>query len=151
MHAPLSLQVGDYVLTKDQNNPDAPAELQQVTEVYRHEVGSIRTVSIQDATGNVEALRVTDDHPFYVANVGWVAAKDLQNGTVVTTASGAPASSSAMSPSFSPPPSLSIISKSPTTTPISSKTAKGRKRRFGCMMNAMNGWFAMESPLAKVG
>ena len=61
------------MLTRDQNNPDAPAELEQVTAVYQHQVSSIRLISYQDASGNVETICTTDDHPFYVrVSAGWV-------------------------------------------------------------------------------
>ncbi|MCX7429307.1 MAG: polymorphic toxin-type HINT domain-containing protein, partial [Planctomycetia bacterium] len=82
------IQVGDYVLCRDQYDPDGPLVKQQVVETFAHETDAVRTLAIQDASGNVETLTTTDEHPFWVDQIGWVAAKDLATGTVVTTADG---------------------------------------------------------------
>ncbi|MCX7428769.1 MAG: polymorphic toxin-type HINT domain-containing protein, partial [Planctomycetia bacterium] len=82
------IRVGDYVLCRDQYDPDAPLVKQQVLETFAHETDAVRTLAIQDASGNVETLTTTDEHPFWVDQIGWVAAKDLATGTVVTTADG---------------------------------------------------------------
>ena len=82
------MQVGDWVLTRDQNDPDAEPTLEQVTAVFQREVTSLRVISYQDAAGNVETISTTDEHPFYAAGRGWVAAADLRTGDVVTTPTG---------------------------------------------------------------
>ncbi len=53
-----------------------------------HEVNRTQTLSIQDGQGHIETITCTDEHPFYVAGTGWVAAKDLQSGTELTTPDG---------------------------------------------------------------
>ncbi|MBN2217034.1 MAG: hypothetical protein JW719_06630, partial [Pirellulales bacterium] len=82
------VQVGDYVMCRDQYDPDAPLVKKQVLETFAHQTDAVRVVAIQDAQGNVERLTTTDDHPFWVDRIGWVAAADLATGTVVTTADG---------------------------------------------------------------
>jgi hypothetical protein len=72
--------VGDKVWTKDQNDPDAPLELKHVTKTFRHTSYDLQTVSVADASGNVERIHVTDAHPFYVEGLGWTGAAELEAG-----------------------------------------------------------------------
>src|SRR5690606_15022878 len=48
----------------------------------------LRVVQVRDADGNVETLRTTDEHPFYVTGHGWVSAADLTAGTRLSEADG---------------------------------------------------------------
>ena len=57
---------------------DAEPTLEQVTAVFQREVTSLRVISYQDASGNVETISTTDEHPFYAAGRGWVSASDLR-------------------------------------------------------------------------
>ncbi|HBO45857.1 MAG TPA: hypothetical protein DD670_18420 [Planctomycetaceae bacterium] len=82
------LEFGDHVLCRDQYDPNAPLVKQQIVETFAHETDAVRAVSVQDASGNVERLVTTDEHPFWVDRIGWVAAKNLVPGLVVTTAAG---------------------------------------------------------------
>jgi hypothetical protein len=38
------IQAGDSVLTRNQNNPDAPDVLEQVVAMHQHQVGSVRVI-----------------------------------------------------------------------------------------------------------
>jgi hypothetical protein len=74
------VEVGDEVWTKDQNDPDAPLELKHVARTFRHTAYDLQTVSVEDETGNVEVIHVTDAHPFYVEGLGWTGAAELEAG-----------------------------------------------------------------------
>ncbi len=82
------IQVGDYVLTRPQDDPTAPLELKEVTAVYVHQVTQEQVLSITDAQGRTETITCTSDHPFWVPGQGWVAAEDLAPGTELTSPDG---------------------------------------------------------------
>jgi hypothetical protein len=82
------VQVGDWVLTRNQNDPSAPLERHQVTAVSVHTVDRLRLLEIQEADGSTETIRTTDEHPFWVKDVGWVKAGDLQVGQQLLTTDG---------------------------------------------------------------
>ena len=85
------IQMGDKVLTRDQNHPDSPLEYRTVTNVEVHTVKSLRLLTITQPDGTTETLKTTDNHPFWVkddtqAEGGrWVEAKDLQVGDQLRT------------------------------------------------------------------
>ena len=58
------IREGDYVLSRDANDPDGALELRLVTDVFVHTVDDLRVLQFTSADGNVEALRTTDAHPF---------------------------------------------------------------------------------------
>ena len=58
------------MLTRNQNDPNAPIEQRQVTAVSVHTVDHLRLLDIQKADGPAETLRTTDEHPFWVKDVG---------------------------------------------------------------------------------
>jgi hypothetical protein len=68
------------VLTRDQNDPDAPLEYKQVTQLFRHTVTELDDVVIQAADGSLETIQCTPEHPFYVDGQGWTDAGDLVAG-----------------------------------------------------------------------
>jgi hypothetical protein len=74
------VRAGDLVWSKNQDNPDAPLELKRVTQTFAHRAYDLQTVSIRDGSGHLEALRVTDEHPFYVDGRGWTGAAALRAG-----------------------------------------------------------------------
>ena len=82
------VEAGDWVLTRDQNDPDGALVRAQVTAVFRHQVTSLRTLSVEAADGNVESIVTTDVHPFWVDGVGWLKAKELEAGMTVRTPDG---------------------------------------------------------------
>lgn len=58
-----------------------------------HTVLSLRLLTIQEADGTTETIRTTDEHPFWVSDLGggtggWVKAADLQVGQQFLTTSG---------------------------------------------------------------
>jgi hypothetical protein len=71
---------GDKVWTRNENDPDGPLELKAVTKTFRYTAYDLQTVSVEDQTGNVEVIHVTDAHPFYVEGLGWTGAAELEAG-----------------------------------------------------------------------
>ena len=55
-------------------------ELKPVTVLYRKTAYDLQDLDLSDGSGNVEALVVTDEHPFYVEGRGWTAAGELAVG-----------------------------------------------------------------------
>ena len=78
------IQVGDYVLTRPQDDPNAPLEYEPVTAVYVHQVTQEQLLTVFDAQGNTETITCTTEHPFWVPGQGWTAAGDLTPGTELT-------------------------------------------------------------------
>jgi hypothetical protein len=77
------LREGDYVLARDQHNATDNVELRRVAAVLVKTSDHVRVLRIQDADGNVETIRTTDEHPFYVtgpSGAGWVRAGELVAG-----------------------------------------------------------------------
>jgi len=77
------IQVGDWVMA---NDPTTPGDIRakQVLQTFVREASSVVDLYIDG-----EVITVTDEHPFWVPDQGWVAAKELHNGTVVQTENGA--------------------------------------------------------------
>ena len=82
------VQVGQNVLSVNENDPNGPLQEEQVTAVQVHTVYSIREVNVQLADGQTETIDTTDSHPFYVEGEGWVAAEDLQYGNQLESPDG---------------------------------------------------------------
>ena len=82
------LQVGDIVLTRNADDPEAPLEYRPITETFINTLDHLRIVEIQDASGNIEFIRSSESHPFYVEGLGWIDAKDLAPGMQVQLTNG---------------------------------------------------------------
>jgi Pretoxin HINT domain/Colicin D len=74
-----TIQVGDFVIADDPNTP-GEIEARRVVETYIRQVTSLIDVYIDG-----QIITTTDEHPFWVPELGWVKAKDLQEGTLVQT------------------------------------------------------------------
>jgi hypothetical protein len=72
--------VGQEVLTRDQNDPDGPLQEQTVTALYQHTAYAIENVSIRDASGSLETIQSTTEHPYFVSGSGWTGASQLVAG-----------------------------------------------------------------------
>ena len=82
------IQVGDEVWTRAEEDADAPLALKRVTAVEQHTAYDLQKVSIRGADGNVEILDVTDEHPFFTEDRGWVGAADLYIGELLVSPDG---------------------------------------------------------------
>lgn len=79
------MAVGDLVLAKPEDNPDAEPGLCRVAEVYRRTSDHLRVLTIRDSEGREQSLKTTDDHPFFIDHTvtgesGWVNACKLTEG-----------------------------------------------------------------------
>ena len=82
------VQVGDEVWTRPDDDADAPLELKHVTAVEQHTAYDLQKVSVRSGDGNVEILDVTDEHPFFTQDRGWIAAADLYIGELLVSPDG---------------------------------------------------------------
>ncbi|MGA8943304.1 MAG: Hint domain-containing protein, partial [Thermoactinomyces sp.] len=67
------IQVGDKVLAKDEKT--GKQEYKEVVHLFQKQVDTIYQVHV-----GKEVIETTAEHPFWVAEKGWVQAKDLQPG-----------------------------------------------------------------------
>ena len=82
------IQVGDYVLSRPQNDPTAPLQMERVTAVYVHQVSQEQLLTVRDAAGQTETITCTAEHPFWVPGEGWVPAGGLAAGAELTSPDG---------------------------------------------------------------
>jgi RHS repeat-associated protein len=73
------IQVGDWVLSDDPNTV-GEIEYKQVLNTFVKQTSSLIDVYIDG-----EKITTTEEHPFWVPDVGWVAAKDLHAGSYLQT------------------------------------------------------------------
>ncbi|QDH21831.1 hypothetical protein FFV09_13840 [Saccharibacillus brassicae] len=69
------IEVGDKVLSKDENNPDGELAYKEVTALYRNQRDDIIKLQVGE-----QVIETTDNHPFWVEGKGWVFADELQVG-----------------------------------------------------------------------
>jgi Pretoxin HINT domain/Novel toxin 21 len=74
-----TIQVGDYVMADDPNTP-GDVQARRVVQTYIREVMTVIDLYIDG-----ELITTTEEHPFWVPELGWVKARDLQVGTLVQT------------------------------------------------------------------
>jgi RHS repeat-associated protein len=73
------IHVGDWVLSDDPTTP-GDIEYKQVLQTFAHD-----TTKFVDVYIGGEKITTTEEHPFWVPDVGWVAAKDLHAGSHLQT------------------------------------------------------------------
>jgi hypothetical protein len=52
----------------------------QVSRTYQRTAYALRVLTLRDADGVEQTLRVTEEHPFFVRLGGWTPAKSLEAG-----------------------------------------------------------------------
>ncbi|WP_170315030.1 polymorphic toxin-type HINT domain-containing protein [Saccharibacillus brassicae] len=77
------IEVGDKVLSKDENNPDGELAYKEVTALYRNQRDDIIKLHVGE-----QVIETTDNHPFWVEGKGWVFADELQMGDKLQKADG---------------------------------------------------------------
>ncbi|WP_374021045.1 polymorphic toxin-type HINT domain-containing protein [Paenibacillus thiaminolyticus] len=77
------IEVGDKVLSKDENNPNGELAYKEVTHLYRNDKEIIYELTVGD-----QIIETTDNHPFWVEGKGWVLAADLQVGDKLQQSNG---------------------------------------------------------------
>jgi hypothetical protein len=89
------IQVGDFVWARAEHDPSAPAVLQKVVALYRNTAHDLQQLEVVGELGSAEPLGqsvqivATDEHPFYVVDVGWTTADAIQVGQKLVGAGGA--------------------------------------------------------------
>lgn len=73
---------GDWILSAPEDDASAPAEAQQVEEVFTAEA------ELLELRVDGRRIRTTDEHPFFVQGKGWTSAKDLLAGDVLRSHDG---------------------------------------------------------------
>jgi RHS repeat-associated protein len=76
------IKVGDSVWSY--NEQTQQNELKEVVRLYRYE----KTEIVRVGTSDGQIISATTEHPFYVVNQGWFAAKDLRAGDILLLVNG---------------------------------------------------------------
>ncbi|WP_235595689.1 TIGR04388 family protein [Leptospira weilii] len=76
------VKVGDQVLSWDEETGEQ--EYHRVVKTFQREVNVVYTIVYSNGT----QVETTDEHPFYIEEKGWVAAKDLRSGELSVLSSG---------------------------------------------------------------
>lgn len=69
---------GDIVMAEDETTGELAPK--RVVRVFHNVTDHLRIVGIRSSDGIDQELQTTDEHPFYVESLGWVAAKNLSAG-----------------------------------------------------------------------
>jgi hypothetical protein len=77
------IEVGDKVLSKDENNPDGELAYKEVTALFRNQRDDIIKLHVGE-----QVIETTDNHPFWAEGKGWVFADELQVGDKLQKADG---------------------------------------------------------------
>lgn len=80
---------GQLVISRDQHDPDGPLVYRRIARTYQRTAHGLQVLTVRDAEGVEQTLRVTEEHPFYVEFAGWTAAKSLRAGDTILGADGA--------------------------------------------------------------
>ena len=62
-----------------------------MTQVFSKTSDHLRVLTVQDAAGNVETIKTTDEHPFFVEGLGWTDAGALERGMTLDRPDGSDA------------------------------------------------------------
>jgi hypothetical protein len=81
------VQVGDLVWSR--NETTGETQLREVVQVFETADQAIYEVDVETASGEVETLGTTAEHPFWVADLGWVPASRLLAGDELISNTGA--------------------------------------------------------------
>jgi hypothetical protein len=83
------LTAQDEVLARSESDPNGPLEFKRVEEVFRT-IAPIWHLHLKGEPDCVSArvLRTTSEHPFWVKGKGWTAAKELQEGDLLSSHDG---------------------------------------------------------------
>ena len=56
---------GQTLLARDEHDPDAPLVRRRIVRTYERTAYHLQVLTLADADGRRQTLRVTDEHPFY--------------------------------------------------------------------------------------
>ncbi len=77
-----NIKEGDYVLTRDEFDPDGPVVARPVEEVFRN------YAPIWHVHVGGQVIRTTGEHPFWVRGKGWTAGRELRVGDELSSHDG---------------------------------------------------------------
>ena len=60
----------------------------RVSRTYERPACHLQVLNVRDAEGTDQTLRVTEEHPFFVARRGWTKAREVAGGDVLLEAAG---------------------------------------------------------------
>jgi YD repeat-containing protein len=86
-----TIEVGDWVLAKSENNDGGEIHRRQVTETFVHHDRRTVTIAFEQASRETDRITATAEHPFWVAGRGWVQTEDLSVGDEVMLIDGSKA------------------------------------------------------------
>jgi RHS repeat-associated protein len=81
-----TIRVGDLVLSRDEST--GHTTYKRVTDILVDDEKTVWELDIVDTSGDAETHRVTDNHPYWVVDRGWVQVADLVVGMVLSTSKG---------------------------------------------------------------
>ena len=83
-----SLTIGDQILARSESSEEM--DYKQISDAYSHEHTDGMTLTVVHWDGTTETLTTTQEHPFYVEEIGFVPAGELEAGQQIATAEGIP-------------------------------------------------------------
>ena len=83
-----AIGAGDWVVARDQHDPDGGAMLRQVEAAFVRRALHLTAVTLRSSTGAEQVLRTTAEHPVYVPGRGWVDCRELEAGDELLEPSG---------------------------------------------------------------
>ena len=75
---------GQRVVSRDQHDPDGPLGLHRISRTFRRTAYRLRALTLRDADGAEQTLRVTEEHQFHLSLGGWTKVRELEPGQFVT-------------------------------------------------------------------
>ncbi|WP_179959216.1 polymorphic toxin-type HINT domain-containing protein [Pseudoalteromonas rhizosphaerae] len=78
----IEVKKGDIVLSK--NDETGEISWREVTDTFKDWHEETITFTVVDENGVEESITTTAEHPFYVDNLGWLAAGNIEVGTIVS-------------------------------------------------------------------
>ncbi|HYX37136.1 MAG TPA: polymorphic toxin-type HINT domain-containing protein, partial [Oligoflexus sp.] len=81
-----SLQAGDLVMAQDVATGKLAAKA--IAQTFHYELRPYYELTFADDQGQIETITVTDDHPIFIKDAGWVRSKDLKAGQELVQSNG---------------------------------------------------------------
>ena len=83
-----TLHPGDWLLSRDEQSPDAPLVLRQIEATFKKTAYQLQLITLRSSTGQHQTLTTTAEHPLYALGQGWVAAGKLRPGALLDDLAG---------------------------------------------------------------
>jgi hypothetical protein len=83
-----TVRPGDWVFSRDEENPNGAIRQRQVLETYRFSDKATRTIVFLTGSSHEEAVTCTLEHPFWVQGSGWTSAENIALGNKIVLLDG---------------------------------------------------------------